>query len=86
MLIQVKKVFVIGISSIFIQPNISHYVSSQITELFGAVVTMLKIIQAIEQAEIMRKKRNAKKEGSNELEEIPTNEEIINSYLENFQK
>lgn len=76
----------IGISSIFIQPNISPEVSSQITELFGAVVTMLKIIQSIEQAEIMRKKRNAKKDGTNELEEIPSNVEIVNSYLENFQK
>lgn len=77
----------IGISSIFIQPNISPHVSSQITELFSAVVTMLKIIQAIEQAEIMRKKRNAKKDSATEeLEEIPSNEEIINRYLEDFQR
>lgn len=76
-----------GVSSIFVQPKIHPSVKEKIPALFACTVTMLKIIQTIEQAEALRKKRDKKKDGQYiDLEEIPSNEKIIDGLLQDFQR
>lgn len=79
-----------GVSSIFIQDKLSPFVSERIKELFVLAVSMLKIIQSIEEAEILRRKVKAKAKqkkksdddsDDEEVEKIPTNEQIFDSIL-----
>lgn len=75
--------FVIGISSIFTQQNLSSFVSGAVKELFSHTVTMLKIIQAIERADAERKQMSD--QNSKKNHQILTAEEITESYLTDFK-
>lgn len=79
----------IGLTTILIRENPAPYIVNITSALFNCIVTMLKIEQAIDQAEQLRKKKKAKPAHSEEQvtdEEIPSNEQIISSHLKDFKK
>lgn len=82
--------FVIGFSSVLAQEDLHNLVSERILIILGAVITMLKIIQSIEQAEAARKlaAEASKTEKGSPLTKkpsIPSNEDIMYQYLRDFQ-